>query len=291
MELSQEKPGKTRQRSNRRDSCPKPDCILTIGAQRLAAIFAEETESTLQVLIQGNPLFWVEEAGVLQMSETEVPVRVSNVVRMEEESDDDEEELAPSTPMFRVGLARLGRSEGPLRPEPPLTPAENTPPNTPSLTVPEGRRLIRAGLIALALIATPLAFMAAAWIYVHPKNLAFSTAWFTDMTHRDSTSNSKGGDSSAPNEAEAEVLRLPGVEPFLNEAVARKLELTPSQKGACQRLNDTTQAALADLEKYWESSGRLEIARRQIVLLQAARREALQLLTDEQLQQWEAMTR
>ena len=73
-----------------------------------------------------------------------------------------------------------------------------------------------------------------------------------------------------------EILRLPGVEPFLNPEVAKKLELTPSQMGAFGRLNKTTQEALEDLEKYWESSGRLELAQRRNVLLEAARQEALQ---------------
>jgi hypothetical protein len=57
------------------------------------------------------------------------------------------------------------------------------------------------------------------------------------------------------------------------------------------RLNKTIQGALEDLEKYWESAGRLELARRRGMLLEAARQEALQLLTDQQRQQWEAMTR
>ena len=98
-------------------------------------------------------------------------------------------------------------------------------------------------------------------------------------------------DQSAMPELRLRILRLPGVEPFLNPEVAKALELTPSQMGAFGRLNKTTQEALEDLEKYWESAGRLELARRRNVLLDAARQEALQLLTDQQRQQWEAMTR
>ena len=86
-------------------------------------------------------------------------------------------------------------------------------------------------------------------------------------------------------------MQLPGVEPFLNPEVAKKLELTPSQTGTFGRLNKTTQEALEDLEKYWESDGRLELAQRRNVLLKAARQEALQVLTQQQRQTWEAMTR
>ena len=88
-----------------------------------------------------------------------------------------------------------------------------------------------------------------------------------------------------------EIVRLPGVEPFLTREVAKKLELTASQTAAFGRLNKTTQQALDDLEKYWESAGRSELARKRNVLLEAARQEALELLTDQQRQQWEAMTR
>ncbi len=88
-----------------------------------------------------------------------------------------------------------------------------------------------------------------------------------------------------------EMLKLPGVEPFLRPEVIAKLELTPTQTDAIGRLDKTTSEALQDLEKYWESVGRLELARRRDVVLGAAREEAMQLLTDQQRQQWEAMTR
>ena len=84
-------------------------------------------------------------------------------------------------------------------------------------------------------------------------------------------------------------MRLPGVEPFLKPEVAKKLKLTPLQTGAFGRLNKTIQEALMDLDKYWESADRLELVRRRNILLDAARQEALQLLTDQQRQQWDAM--
>jgi hypothetical protein len=93
------------------------------------------------------------------------------------------------------------------------------------------------------------------------------------------------------NEIAPEILRLPGVEPFLNPAVAATLAITPLQTDAFNRLNKITQDALGDLEKYWENPSRLELARRRNVLLDAARQEALQLFTDQQRQQWESMKR
>jgi hypothetical protein len=84
---------------------------------------------------------------------------------------------------------------------------------------------------------------------------------------------------------------LPGVEPFIQPEVAKKLELTPVQTGAYQRLNSTTQQAVEELEKYWGSAGRLELARRRTMLLDASRQEALQLLTDPQRKLWDEMAR
>ena len=75
----------------------------------------------------------------------------------------------------------------------------------------------------------------------------------------------------------------------MKREVVKKLALSPSQCGAFWRLNKTTGKALEDLEEYWEGPSPLDLARRRNVLLEAARHEALGLLTDQQLQQWEAM--
>ena len=76
-------------RSLRRPVAPaQPDCLLTIGSQCLAAVLAEEWDTGLHVLIQGSPLFWVEDTGVLQTPDAEIAVRVSNIVRMETDEDD-----------------------------------------------------------------------------------------------------------------------------------------------------------------------------------------------------------
>jgi len=155
-------------------------------------------------------------------------------------------------------------------------------------------RISMTGLIASCLIVIPLVFAVVVWR--HYTQSADSVLAQPAAVATPEAPSFVPADGARPNvpaipDPTPEILRLPGVEPFLNPKVAKKLDLTPSQMGVFGRLNKTTQQALADLEKYWESDGRLELAQRQNVLLEAARREALQVLTDQQRQTWEAMAR
>ena len=269
----------------------KPDCLLTIGSQHLAAILAEEWDTGLLVLIQGNPLFWVEDIGVFQTLEGEIAVRVSNIVNVET----DEDETASSLPVFRIGLARLGPPGVKVRPE--SVPAEESRPKLRSLLPLDRIRISRGGLVGFVLIVTPLLVVVSAWRCRVPQaDSVAAHSMIVDAPETPSSSPASGlqpAVTAAPAvpDPPPEILRLPGVEPFLKLEVAKKLQLTPSQVGAFGRLNQTTQEALEDLEKYWESDGRLELAQRRNVLLKAARQEALQVLTDRQRQTWEAMTR
>jgi len=264
-----------------------PDCLLTMGSQCLAAILSEEWDTVLHVLIQGSPMFWVEDTGMLQTPEAEIPVRVSNIVRMESDEDD----LGSSVPAFRIGLSRLPQSpmKSPSAPNPTRGPRAKR-----SWLPPLKRiRLSVGGLIAFALIATPLLLVALAWRnHIQPANSVNAQnplAVATDLPACSPTIPQQSAATTVP-EPTPEILQLPGIEPFLKREVARKLALTPSQTGAFRRLNKTTQAALEDLEKYWEHSSPSELARRRSVLQEVARQEALELLTERQRQQWDAIT-
>ncbi len=273
-------------------STAQPDCLLAVGSQRFAAILTDECETGMHVQIQGSPLFWVEDSGVLQTPDSEISVRVANIVRIESIED----QFVSSIPAFRIGLTCLGQAEE--KPAPTTTMGTRRPPafplgsadSIPLSDRPPGRiRAAAGGLIALVMIATPLALVAAAWRH-HVQQAGTNDAQQAVMPP-----------STAPEvpqpakpailEPTPETLKLPGIEPFLRPEVIAKLELTPTQTDAIGRLDKTTREALQDLEKYWESVGRLELARRRDVVLEAAREEALQLLTDQQRRQWEAMTR
>jgi len=268
----------------------QPDCVLTIGSQDLPAVLADEQATDLHVLIQGSPLFWVDDIGVLRNSVAETAVRVSNIIRMEESNDD----FTGNISSFRIGLVRLASTA--VKPRSPSV--ENPLSSTwaKGLTLLPLRRVTPSvgGLIGFILIVTPLIIAAVAWQHhiqstrsaepFHPAIDSSASPQSTTMTVNK---------PSVPVIPElARVLsQLPGVEPFLAPEVAKKLKFTPSQTGAFGRLDKTTREALDDLEKDWGSSGQWELARRRNVLFETARQEALQLLTDQQREQWDAMTR
>jgi hypothetical protein len=226
----------------------------------------------------------------LQTADLDIAVRVSTIVRMESI----EGHFASNVPAFCIGLTRLGQTGAKSRLQPSMPPRKARPK---LLSIPPlGRvRALLGWLMAFAMIATPLVLVIAAWQHhFYQAQSADSNADVgaasADVPQCTPVNGRQPAVALVPDPA-PEILRLPGVEPFLNPQVAAKLALTPSQTGALGRLNATIQGALQDLEKYWESVGRLELARRRNVLLDAARQEALQLLTDQQRQQWEAMTR
>ena len=286
MESFQAEPTGVQPASQGAVSVAQADCLLTIGSQHIAAILADESATGLHVLIQGSPLFWVEDVGTIQTTEVEIAVRVSNIVHLET----GENESASSIPTFRIGLERVGQPAVKKSVQPAPVPRGEARFQHVSRR-PVGRiRLSVGGLIAFALITTPLVVGFAAWReHVHQAKPVEtqSTAVASSATIANGLEPTK---PTVP-EPTPEIVRLPGVEPFLNPDVARKLELTPSQMGIFRQLNKTAQDALKDLEKYWESDGRLELAQRRNVLLETARQEALQVLTDQQRQTWDAMAR
>ena len=84
---------------------------------------------------------------------------------------------------------------------------------------------------------------------------------------------------------------MPGVEPFFQPEVVKKLDLSAAQQEAIERLKQITQIGIADLEKYFGDDSRLEVAQKRSALLDEARQRALQLLTKQQQALWASMMR
>jgi hypothetical protein len=282
MDFSEEKLDFSRRSSQQTVAAGEPDCILTIGSQRLAAVLGDEWDNGMSVTVQGSPAFWVEDTGVLQAADVEIEVRVSNIVRLESEGEEDES--ISGAPTFRIGLVRLSQIAVKLRSESKAAAASAEKTNYQSQIYPRRRafRASKRAVLAIALAATLFALPALAW-HFRFRILNIGTGW---------PSAAKSDQDAVPlAKLDPTILKRPGVEPFLNAEVSNRLELTALQTRAFERLNKTTRQALEDLGKYWESAGRLELEGRRDVVLKAARQEGLQLLTENQRLKWEELNR
>jgi hypothetical protein len=85
------------------------------------------------------------------------------------------------------------------------------------------------------------------------------------------------------------VRRLSGPSALLVPDVGRLLELTDLQKEQIRALSDTASEALERLEAKSRSDSRFEHSQRRAALLDEAQRQALDVLTPEQRERWEAL--
>jgi hypothetical protein len=276
----------------RRPARAQPDCVLNIGFQNLPAAIVEERGGTLHVLIQGSPQFWVDDSGQLKTQETELEVRVFNIVRVESEEEDPVGEI----PTFRIGLERLGTVAN--EDETDEADADEEEPEADEAQVKKTTSFPFRGLILLLLAACGVC--GGAWVGQNYFSTRFVfPAWTNAGKQSNIANNASAGPDKQPDANAAlvlspaftELLRLPGVEPFLQPEVAKRLDLSPEQSDAIQRLQQITQMAVADLAKYWGDDRRLEVAQKQKALLDEARQQALQLLTEPQRELWITMAR
>ena len=72
--------------------------------------------------------------------------------------------------------------------------------------------------------------------------------------------------------------------------MAAALQLTDAQRAKLHELIEATVGALRSVDEKWQKENRQSQARKRSTLLQAARREALQILTPAQRAQWQRLT-
>jgi hypothetical protein len=286
MKSREQEPAGSKRASRRKTPPQQPTCVLSIGAQRLPAVIAEERGGTMHVMVQGSPQFWVEDSGQLTTPDAELSVRVFNIVRVEAAEDDP----AGSIPAFRIGLERLGQVARETDPDDDLDEEDD---DEVEVLTKKPKRFSLSGPLSLIAVVAILVSAAAAW-QRHAGHI-WAAPWGANSGGRKLLGSPSLPDSgtieSPSSHAPSGVSKLPGVEPFLQPEVVKKLDLTPAQTDACQRLNLTTQQAVEDLEKYWGSADRWELARKRDMLLLSARQEALELLTDPQRKLWDDMSR
>ncbi len=274
---------------------PQPTCVLSIGDQQLPAAIVEERGGTMHIVVQGSPQFWVEDDGTLKTPVADFLVRVFNIVREKEDEAEDDESVG-DIPTFRIGLERLGPIERAVDPDDMFDQPIPEPKKTEAAANGEKKRRISSlGALALAMTAAVLVGVVVVW-KTHSGNWTLGLG----LTGANSSANGKPdsqpiaeqpGSDARPKPPGVELSGLPGAAPFAQPEIVKKLDLTPSQTDAIRRLNKITLQAVNDLEKYWGSGDRWELAQKRSMLLSEARQQALQLLTDSQRRLWEEMTK
>jgi hypothetical protein len=87
----------------------------------------------------------------------------------------------------------------------------------------------------------------------------------------------------------ATVDALPGASPFALKEVAQELGLSESQREEIRRIIEASDQAIRQLSVRWPNQTRQQHEQKRQILFDEARRRALQLLTNEQRAQWEAL--
>jgi hypothetical protein len=82
------------------------------------------------------------------------------------------------------------------------------------------------------------------------------------------------------------VLSLPGPEPFAAPQVVQALELTAEQQTKLNAMIEATVGALRECDERWQSDSRHTHSKKRAIVMDAARQEALKILTERQREKW-----
>jgi hypothetical protein len=171
-------------------------------------------------------------------------------------------------------------------------------------------------ILALAVSAVPITILLAGHYPNHPL-LKSIYRWTTHGVHDEplpevvlpqpgaSQAPGAGGDSESANSLSppaktasglnkaslAPLVRLPGATPLTLSEVSKALGLSEAQKRSIRRIAATTDEACRQLEAHTTGASRDQQSQHRTLLLEAARREALEQLTPAQRKVWNDLTR
>jgi hypothetical protein len=275
-----------------------PSAALEIASVRLPILSMEKLGVILCAVVENPPPLWIDDMGLLRTEEAVEPVRVVSLERLRTAADGS----AGGTGTFEIRLEHTVESNSAQRVHglrlrhllyatlTSLVPMEGS--------RPWSRRALIAFLLAVALVF--------GYIMLHGHLATFRDGIpscrhaIASLIHRpdDSSEISAGVANSVPGEgpvvgspasSTAQIARRPGVEPFLRPEIVAALRLTDVQKIGFRHLDETAQQALKDVDQYWAGESDSVHAEKRAMILDAARRQAIRLLTAEQLRKWNAL--
>ncbi len=251
---------------------------LLVGGLPVAVRVASRLPEGFSVIMEGIPP--IRSGDVLQLRSADgwYQVRVTNIVPRQPDNDDWE---GQSSGLFEVGLFELREYRDPA--------------------FDEGRLVRRMGLVPVRIERSWLAALVR-WLFwtfsiVGIPLAAVALIWYPDTMvqryqawrdgHRRAEAVATEADS--PTNRLRMAVRLPGATAFTVPEVAHALDLTVEQQEAMRRIVAMTEDAFRVLDPQIQKAGRqaeTEVGRK---VLDAARQEALRILTPEQRRRWEAM--
>ncbi len=310
--------------------CPvwhsRQDGELKVGAVWIPVQLLDESAGGFAVLVDSLPHIKVDDAAQFRTEAGWFDVRVANVTQLEPAETADKEgsqgsaETEQPTPVFRLGLDRLGELVVPEEDEGPRAGrtfhfhlARFFPSDAPmlmlgavvvlllvilpiaTLTLPSYRGSLGVKRVSRWLDRTLGGFRSdgatrrqrqAAGRSAQPKWTASSQRTQPNRSH-----------TAAPDRPTADntqqlrnlARRMQGATVFSLPEVIRKLELSDSQQARIREIVDISSQAIQQFDARRQDSSRQQRSRTRTMILRAARREVLDMLTEEQRVRWQKL--
>ena len=270
--------------------------VLKMASASLSVVVVEQRMELLAVLANSLPNLWVDDVGQLQTKTERWEVRVASIIRIKSE-DAPEAELGTK---FRIGLVRVRELPPPRRAARAAHLAHLLRCFLASLLPIESCKVFSGIALAILLVTTPAVLAVLAWNHNSP-TMTRVVQW-----GEQAVGNTVGGNAPRPEgaattdsaarpatdlagELRAAIQHLAGPEAFLLPGIADQLKLTAQQQAGFRRLTETTRLALRELDRRWQSDVPADHADKRAMIVQAARQEAMALLTGEQRERWKKL--
>ena len=272
-----------------------PTATLEIASVRLPISSLKNSGAIVCAVVENPPPLWIDDPGTLRTDDETTPVRVVSLERLQAGDDSS----AGGSGTFEICLRRSGEHVRATETGHRISLGNVLYATLTSLVPMEGSRPWSRRAMLAFLIAIPLVL---GYIMVHGRITVFDGAIqgcrqaISRLVHRSdvpppelpATVAADGPVAGGPMPGLEQSVRQSGVEPFLRPEVAAALKLTDVQLTGFRRLAETTRLALTDIDRFWVGESESEHAAKRAMVLDAARQQAVRMLTDEQSRKWRA---
>jgi hypothetical protein len=266
---------------------------LSLGPYLYSAHLVDSSSGGFAVLVpEGPQTIRINDEGTLRTVDGVYAVRVVNIHLASKRRN----ALGGAVPMLRVGLRRVGDLVAADDPE--LRRATHGLRSNLRHAFPTQLAFVKT-LIYTALVAGGVALVLMVVIaMIDPRSLLRdmrdAAGDEPDAAAAAAAGNERGDSPASPGTGTGNIRRaiqrLAGAEPFVVPEVIDALKLSPAQQARIRELHDTTASAIRDLDARASGVNRQEQAKCRALLMEAARREVLEVLTEYQRRKWRKLS-